>query len=59
MVVPCGLGLTGQVRVEIGGSSVDLMATTDDPEIARGESVLVEDLRDGVAHPPLRPAELG
>jgi membrane protein implicated in regulation of membrane protease activity len=50
VVVPCGRGLTGKVRVEVAGSSVDLMATTDDESIARGDAVLVEEVRDGVAH---------
>jgi len=59
VVVPCGRGLTGQVRVELGGSSVDLMATTDDDGIGHGESVIVEEVREGIAHVSRRPAELG
>jgi membrane protein implicated in regulation of membrane protease activity len=59
VVVPCGQGLTGKVRVEVAGSSVDLMATTDEEAIPRGEAVLVEELRDGIAHVSRRPAELG
>jgi membrane protein implicated in regulation of membrane protease activity len=59
VVVPCGKGLTGQIRVELAGSSVDLMATTDDDSISKGEAVLVEDLREGVAHVSRRPSELG
>jgi membrane protein implicated in regulation of membrane protease activity len=59
VVVACGRGTTGQVRVEIGGSSVDLLATTDDETIAHGESVLVEDLRENIAHVSRRPQELG
>jgi membrane protein implicated in regulation of membrane protease activity len=57
IVVACGPGVTGKVRVEIAGSSVDLMATTDD-EIAHGEEVLVEDLHDGIARVSRRPTEL-
>jgi membrane protein implicated in regulation of membrane protease activity len=59
VVVPCGRGVTGQVRIEIAGSSVDLMATTDDEGIARGEEVLVEDLDDGVARVSRKPGVLG
>jgi membrane protein implicated in regulation of membrane protease activity len=59
VVVPCGRDVRGQVRIEIAGSSVDLVATTDEDAIARGEAVLVEDLREGVAHVSKRPGELG
>lgn len=59
VVVACGRGRTGQVRVELGGSSVDLMATTDDEAIAHGESVIVEEVREGIAHVSRPPAELG
>jgi membrane protein implicated in regulation of membrane protease activity len=58
VLVACGKDVTGQVRVELGGSSVDMMATTDDDAIARGEAVLVEDLREGIAHVSRRPGEL-
>jgi membrane protein implicated in regulation of membrane protease activity len=58
VVVPCGRGVTGQVRIELGGSSVDLMATTDDDAIARGEEVLIEDMEEGVARVSRRPSEL-
>jgi membrane protein implicated in regulation of membrane protease activity len=58
VVVPCGRGLQGQVRIEIGGASVDLVATTDEIEIARGEAVIVEDVQDNVARVSRRPDEL-
>jgi membrane protein implicated in regulation of membrane protease activity len=58
VVVACGRGLTGQVRVEIGGSSVDLVATTDDEAIPRGEDVLVEDVQGSIARVSRRPPEL-
>ncbi len=58
VVVPCGRGLTGQVRVELAGSSVDMMATTDDEAIGHGESVIVEEVREGIAHVSRPPAEL-
>jgi membrane protein implicated in regulation of membrane protease activity len=59
VVVACGRGVKGQVRIELAGSSVDLVATTDEETIAHGESVLVEDLHEGVAHVSRRPRELG
>jgi membrane protein implicated in regulation of membrane protease activity len=58
VVVPCKKGTTGQVRVEIGGSSVDLLATTDEEEIAHGEAVIVEDVHENVARVSRRPDDL-
>lgn len=58
VVVPCGPGLTGQVRVELAGASVDLLATTDGEALAKGEEVLVEDFQEGVARVSRRPSEL-
>jgi membrane protein implicated in regulation of membrane protease activity len=59
VLVALGRGKRGQVRVEIGGTSVDLLATTDAEAIARGDYVLVEDVSDGVAQVSRRPPELG
>lgn len=58
VLIACSKGRVGQVRVELEGSSVDLMATTDEEEIPRGGAVLVEDVRGGVAHVSTRPLEL-
>ena len=58
VLVACGKGKTGQVRVALRGHSIDLLATTDDPEIPRGEQVLVEDVQASVARVSRRPAEL-
>lgn len=58
VLVACGKGRQGQVRVELRGHSVDLLATTDDEAIARGELILVEDVQGGVAHVSRRPPEL-
>lgn len=58
VLVACGKGRKGQVRVELRGHSVDLLATTDDEAIARGELILVEDVQGGVAHVSRRPPEL-
>lgn len=51
-------GSLGKVRIELQGQVVDFLATTDDDEIPRGDAILVEDMRDGVAHVSRRPADL-
>jgi membrane protein implicated in regulation of membrane protease activity len=58
VLVTCEKGRTGQVRIALRGQSVDLLATTDEEDIARGEPVLIEDVRDGVAQISRRPREL-
>lgn len=52
-------GSMGKVRIELQGQVVDFLATTDDELIARGDAVLIEDMKDGVAHVSRRPSELG
>jgi hypothetical protein len=58
VLVACAKGRRGQVRIELRGQSVDLLASTDDETIARGEPVLIEEVRDGVAQVSRRPREL-
>ncbi len=58
VLVPLEKRQLGQVRVELGGSSVDLMATTDEALLARGEEVLIDEVNGGVAHVSRRPDEL-
>ena len=58
VLVACAKGRTGQVRIALRGQSVDLLASTDEADIARGEPVLIEDVRDGVAQVSRRPREL-
>lgn len=58
VLVACARGRTGQVRIALRGQSVDLLASTDEESIARGEPVLIEDVRDGVAQVSRRPREL-
>lgn len=58
VIVPCSKGRVGQVRVALKGQSVDLMATTDEDEIARDEEVLIDDMRGEIAHVSPRPHEL-
>ena len=58
VLVACSKGNVGQVRVALKGQTVDLMATTDEEAIARGQSVLVEDIRGEIAHVSPRPDDL-
>ena len=57
-IASCQKGSLGKVRIELQGQVVDFIATTDEDEIARGEAVLIEDMREGVAHVSKRPADL-
>jgi membrane protein implicated in regulation of membrane protease activity len=59
VLVACAKGRTGQVRIALRGQSVDVLASTDEEDIARGEPVLIVDVRDGVAQIARRPRELG
>jgi membrane protein implicated in regulation of membrane protease activity len=58
VLVACSKGRVGQVRIELGGSSVDFLATTDEDELQKGERVLVEEMRGAVAHVGRPPREL-
>ncbi len=58
VIAACTKGGRGQVRIELRGQSVDLLASTDEESIARGEPVLIEEVRDGVAQVSRRPREL-
>jgi len=57
-VAACEKGSLGKVRIELQGQVMDFLATTDDDGIARGEAVLIEDMKEGVAHVSKRPADL-
>jgi len=58
VLVPVAKGKPGKIRIVLKGQSVDLLATTDDDELARGAHVLVEDVEEGVAKVSKRPSEL-
>lgn len=58
VLVPCAKGKVGQIRIELKGQSVDLLAITEDDEIPRGEHVLVLDFEGDVARVAKRPPEL-
>jgi membrane protein implicated in regulation of membrane protease activity len=58
VVVPLGPREHGKIRIEIAGSSVDLLATTDEEALAKDELVLVEEVQNGIARVSKRPREL-
>jgi membrane protein implicated in regulation of membrane protease activity len=58
VLVACTRERVGQVRVELQGQSVDLMATTDEEEIPRGAHVVIEEVRGAIAHVSRAPKEL-
>jgi membrane protein implicated in regulation of membrane protease activity len=49
VLVPCGPGRAGKVRLTLKGQTVDVLAVTDAEEIAAGNDVVVIDVRDMVA----------
>ena len=50
LLLPCGPGQTGQVRLTVKGSTIDLLATTADPNGLRvGQEVLVIGANGGEA----------
>jgi hypothetical protein len=50
VLVSCGAGRRGKVRVDVKGQTVDVLATTDETAIAEGSEVVILDVRGGVAH---------
>ena len=58
VLVPCTKGGTGQVRIELGGQSVDLLAKTTELRIERGDYVVVEEVEGEIAHVCKAPPEL-
>jgi membrane protein implicated in regulation of membrane protease activity len=57
VLVPCVRGQKGKVRIELRGQTLDLIATTDDEELASGSQVLVEEMRGMTAHVSRAPAD--
>jgi membrane protein implicated in regulation of membrane protease activity len=57
VLVPCTRGQKGKVRIELRGQTLDLIATTDDEELASGSCVLVEEMRGMTAHVSRAPAD--
>lgn len=58
VLVPLQKGALGQIRIQLKGQTVDLAATTDEIELARGEAILIEEIDGSVARVCRRPAEL-
>ena len=50
VLVACARGRRGKVRVQLKGHQVDMLATTDEEQIAEGAEVVIAEVRDGVAH---------
>ncbi len=50
VLVPCASSQRGKIRARIKGQLVDMMATTDEAQIAAGREVLIVDIHDDVAH---------
>ncbi|MEZ4225390.1 MAG: DUF1449 family protein [Polyangiaceae bacterium] len=47
VLLPVSKSARGKVRIELRGQTLDLLATTDDDELANGDLVLVESLEAG------------
>ena len=58
VLIPCAKGKVGKVRLQLKGQAVDVMAMTNEPEIPVGETVVVEDVRGGIAQVTKAPKEL-
>lgn len=57
VLVGCGRGERGKIRVQLKGHQVDMLATTDEERIAEGAEVVIVGVRDGVAHVATRGEE--
>ena len=58
VLVPCARAQRGKIRARIKGQLVDMMATTDEAEIATGREVLIVDVKGDVAHVVTAPEAL-
>jgi len=58
VLVPVGKNKVGKIRIVLKGQSVDVLATSDGEELARGEHVLVEDVEGEIARVSKSPSEL-
>ena len=58
VLVPCARAQRGKIRARIKGQLGDMMATTDEPQIAAGREVLIVDVHDDVAHVVTAPEAL-
>jgi membrane protein implicated in regulation of membrane protease activity len=58
VLIPLDRGSRGKVRIRLKGQDVDYVATTDEELLASGDSVLVEEVREGTVHVSRAPGEL-
>jgi membrane protein implicated in regulation of membrane protease activity len=58
VLVPLTKEGVGQVRIDLGGQTVDLMAKTSELRIERGESVVIEEVDGEIAQVSKAPAEI-
>lgn len=58
VLLACGRGRVGKVRLSMKGQTIDLLATTDEDEIAAGQRVMVHEIRGDIAHVMPAPREL-
>ena len=58
VLVACARAQRGKIRVRIKGQLVDMLATTDEPQIDAGREVLIVDIHDDVAHVVTAPEAL-
>jgi hypothetical protein len=50
VLVPCSKERRGKIRLELRGQTLDLIATTDEQELAQGSLVLIEEVRGSSVH---------
>ena len=58
VLVPCAREQRGKIRARIKGQLVDMMATTDETQIAAGREVVIVDIKDDIAHVVTAPEAL-
>lgn len=58
VLLPCGNGRVGKVRLQLKGQAVDVLAMTAGEEIAIGRRVIVEEIRGDIAQVVVAPDEL-
>lgn len=58
VLVACERGRIGKVRLTMRGQIVDFMATTDEPRLAPGAGVIVQEVHSGRVHVCAAPDEL-
>jgi membrane protein implicated in regulation of membrane protease activity len=57
VLLPVSKDARGKVRIELRGQTIDLLATTDEEDLADGELVMIESLEGATARVSKAPAE--